>query len=205
MKVVFVLILLLSVTAFSYAQNDSEEIVVTTYYPAPYGDYTDLTAENLTVSKDAFLATDSGNVTIGTGTVSGTAKLQILGNVAFQNPAGLTTPQYTISNVKQPVDDNDVATKAYVSAAAGSQCYTSYSGSCDTVNGFNNIKTIGDWEACGNGSTQGYLILPPGSGFTCAGLAATHGSRHWFKIAYTTDARGNPTSYVEGTAVLCCK
>ncbi len=54
-----------------FAQN--EQLTITTYYPSPYGSYSELTT-----SGNTHLATASGNV--GIGTTSPVAKLQVMGN-----------------------------------------------------------------------------------------------------------------------------
>ncbi|MBU1912435.1 MAG: hypothetical protein KKB22_02735 [Candidatus Omnitrophica bacterium] len=53
----------------------AEDITLTTYYPAPYGAY-----DELTTTGNTYLATTSGNVGIGT-TTPGTYKLNVTGTV----------------------------------------------------------------------------------------------------------------------------
>ena len=53
----------------------AEDITLTTYYPAPYGVY-----DELTTTGNTYLATTSGNVGIGT-TVPGTYRLNVTGTV----------------------------------------------------------------------------------------------------------------------------
>jgi len=48
MKLLFVLILFVCIAGLSYAENE-EVIELTTYYPAPYGEYQDLQSERLSV------------------------------------------------------------------------------------------------------------------------------------------------------------
>ena len=73
MKKLLLAILVLSVANICYAADETEEITLTTYYPAPYGDY-----DELIVSGNAYLALDSGNV--GIGTMSPEEKLSIRGD-----------------------------------------------------------------------------------------------------------------------------
>ena len=57
----FVLIILVSVAC-------AEDITITTYYPSPYGNYNQLTTNQLTTTGNTSLATTSGsNVIVGTG------------------------------------------------------------------------------------------------------------------------------------------
>ena len=65
----------------------AEDITLTTYYPAPYGAY-----DELTTTGNTYLATTSGNVGIGT-TVPGTYKIKVLGTIdATTYSAGGTAP-----------------------------------------------------------------------------------------------------------------
>ena len=73
MKRILLTILVLSVASICYAADETEEITLTTYYPAPYGDY-----DELLVSGDTYLAVDSGNV--GIGTTSPEAILDVAGD-----------------------------------------------------------------------------------------------------------------------------
>lgn len=57
----------------------SEEVVLTTYYPAPYGKYNKLQAKTLTVSDNA-----------GIGTTTPVSKLSIFGSNAFSEPYAAT-------------------------------------------------------------------------------------------------------------------
>lgn len=57
----------------------SEEVVLTTYYPAPYGKYNKLQAKTLTVSDN-----------VGIGTTTPVSKLSIFGSNAFSEPYAAT-------------------------------------------------------------------------------------------------------------------
>ena len=69
-----------------FAQT-TETIQIDTYYPAPYGSYAELTT-----TSNTYLATEGGNVGIGT-TAPGSAKLAVIGgNVGI----GTTAPQASL-------------------------------------------------------------------------------------------------------------
>ncbi len=85
-----------------------EMITITTYYPAPYGVY-----RQLKTTSDTYLATDSGNV--GIGTENPQVKLHVEGRIKAYDP----------------VDDDDLATKSYVDSVAGTN-YT-FLGTCREV------------------------------------------------------------------------
>jgi len=74
MKRILLAILVLSVASICYAADETEEITLTTYYPAPFGEY-----DELSVSGNTYLAVDSGNV--GIGTSSPGEKLEVDGKV----------------------------------------------------------------------------------------------------------------------------
>jgi len=69
--VIFFMLVLFSLS-FSEEQNEEESFTITTYYPSPYGSYNELTTYS-----NAYLATSSGNV--GIGTTNPTSKLTITG------------------------------------------------------------------------------------------------------------------------------
>jgi len=64
----------------------AEDITLTTYYPAPYGAY-----DELTTTGNTYLATTSGNVGIGT-TTPGAYKLKVIGTIDTTAYSVGTTP-----------------------------------------------------------------------------------------------------------------
>jgi len=112
--VLSVVLIFLAMPAVTFAQQQ-EEITLTTYYPAPYGDYTDLSADNITVNK------------LGIGgaappAAASTDSMMVAGNINFASDASGAT-KYTIMNARTPLatdDDNTVATVGYVKAASSS-------------------------------------------------------------------------------------
>jgi len=73
---IFLVTALLAISSVSFAQSETEEITLTTYYPAPYGDYDELSADSMAVSRMSVGTTYTapadnnfiveGNVGIGT-------------------------------------------------------------------------------------------------------------------------------------------
>jgi len=70
-KKLLLAILVLSVASICYAADETEEITLTTYYPAPFGEY-----DELIVRGNTYLAIDSGSVGIGTTNPQGVLDLQ---------------------------------------------------------------------------------------------------------------------------------
>lgn len=93
----------------------AEDITLTTYYPAPYGAY-----DELTTTGNTYLATTSGNVGIGTA-APGAYKLQVIGTIdatAFSagttlGAAGTTAITYvkTVNFVAQTVTTGTITVK----------------------------------------------------------------------------------------------
>ena len=176
---IFICLILITFSMFSLnglcfaAQN--EEITLTTYYPAPYGDYTDLYADNILSAKTAIGDVD-GSGTIDSADLSAdpSVSLTVAGHIRLKS---------------DPVDNMDAATKQYVNAATGSKCYVSYINACAA--GYTNVQTIGTWGICATyasagGATIATYYSPPGGWCVNDG----HG------YAYTR--------HVVSTAVLCC-
>jgi len=107
MKRILLAILVLSVATICYAADEGEEITLTTYYPAPYGDY-----DELLVSGNTYLAVDSGNVGIGTANPQGVLDLQSTTG-AFLPPRMTEAERDDISSppagsVIYNIDDNEL-------------------------------------------------------------------------------------------------
>jgi len=67
MKYLLIIILALSITGLCYAEDETEEITLTTYYPAPYGDYDSLVVDNIqitggTLGADKVLTSDADGI-----------------------------------------------------------------------------------------------------------------------------------------------
>jgi hypothetical protein len=78
----------LSIMLFMGIYSMAEEITLTTYYPAPYGAY-----DELTTTGNAYLATTSGNaVGIGTTTVTANMALDVAGTINAEAYAVDGTP-----------------------------------------------------------------------------------------------------------------
>jgi hypothetical protein len=83
------------------------------------------------------LCIDPTGSKLGIGTNTPSQKLEVNGNIKLSG----VSPSYTISNVSAPVANSDVATKAYVDAAAVSGvCYTNFGGS-SCASGFTIVVT----------------------------------------------------------------
>lgn len=104
----------------------SESLTLSTYYPAPSGIYSKMITTNAT-----YLARDGGNV--GIGTTSPSAALEVNG---FLRLSG-ASPAFRMTNVAEPVDDSDVATKHYVDAlgGGGGSSFVGTTASVSSING----------------------------------------------------------------------
>jgi hypothetical protein len=101
-KILLVMFLSLCCTGLSHAQG-TEEIILTTYYPAPYGEY-----YSLSVGSGYVAPAEDGNLIIegkvGIGTPNPEEALHVAGKVRLG---------------ADPYDDMDAATKQYVDAQSG--------------------------------------------------------------------------------------
>lgn len=91
MKYLLIILLALSVTSFSYAADESIEL--TTYYPAPYGDYEDLYVSN--------------SLGVGTNSPDASAMLDLsaTNDIAAGTPRGFLPPvmeETEIGNISNP-------------------------------------------------------------------------------------------------------
>lgn len=155
---------IISILIFSFLLLHSncfaaDQLTITTYYPSPYGSYQELRSQRIAVgntyinnsvvcwggagagcpggSVDPGAATSvvvEGN--FGIGTIAPAEKLEVSGNIKL---SGATRK---ITNVAEPTDDSDVATKAYVDGLAGGvqwEGYTTstYNGSMGSIKGMN--------------------------------------------------------------------
>ena len=93
-KIFLVITMILSSAVFSFAQQEEEELTLTTYYPAPYGEYLDLGADRFAAGPIDF-GSDPGDVTIagnvGMGTASPQAKLDVSSTTSGFLPPRMTT------------------------------------------------------------------------------------------------------------------
>ena len=69
MKQILTIVLVLFITGISYAADEAEEITLTTYYPAPYGDYATLFADEIGINSSIV---DGFNLDVGGATLSRT-------------------------------------------------------------------------------------------------------------------------------------
>jgi len=79
----YLLAVFIVLSAVTLAHAETEEIELTTYYPAPYGDY-----EELEVKENAYLATNNtGKVGIGVSSAASPAeKLEVIGSARITSP-----------------------------------------------------------------------------------------------------------------------
>ena len=125
LTVLSVVLIFLALPVLAFAEEvQKEEITLTTYYPAPYGDYTELTVDTLYLNP----RTDTPTEWDTTGH-SGAA-----GELAYA--AGDGKLYYS----------NGSAWVAEAGGGGGGGCYVSYSGSCPT--GFTNKGSAGWWGYC---------------------------------------------------------
>ena len=163
------------------------KVELTTYYPAPTGEYTNLETTNLTSKGDTQLATTAGNVDVGSA--ANPASLTVNNTLTFAPVIGAAADQVGGSEGSMRYSSNAGGTgvggflyrnnSGWVPLdSGGGGCYISYTGSC--LSGFINKGSAGKWGACNNG---GIWIDRP-AGATCP---------------VTT------TSYDYGEAFVCCQ
>lgn len=121
--------LFISLLTSCFAQT-TETIQIDTYYPAPYGRYAELTT-----TSNTYLATDGGNVGIGTTTPS--QKLQVVGNIRVGDDAS----GYTLPNT------DGTANQVLQTDGSGIVTWKNNSLDCITIN------SGGDWAYCPSGYT----------------------------------------------------
>lgn len=150
-------------------------------------------------SGDSLCIDPAGNK-LGVGTNTPSQKLEVNGNIKL----GGASPSYTVSNVIAPVNTSDVATKAYVDAAGGTQtyslCYVQYGGSA-CASGFTSLAhytTTSGWvadNAMGTTSGAGYAFGLGGSSLVTT-LCRFYGQ-------LTTNGGGLPLCWDSMPGVTC--
>ncbi|MBI4375673.1 MAG: hypothetical protein HY549_04395 [Elusimicrobia bacterium] len=93
---------------FAFEHTASENVTLSTYYPAPSGVYTQIITTGRSI-----LARDGQNV--GIGTSSPATKLEVNGDLSLSLVGGAAI--YRVQNVGLPLLDSDAANKEYVDAA----------------------------------------------------------------------------------------
>ena len=100
----FLAVVVLACPAVTNAED--EEIILTTYYPAPYGEYERLGANSMAIGPNYVIPTAAGDLIIegnlGIGTDTPTVRLEVVGNIIADDPT----------------EDNHVATRRYVKSHA---------------------------------------------------------------------------------------
>ncbi len=110
---IFVGILLFSGLSLCFAEDS---VTITTYYPSPYGSYNELTT-----TSNTYLATDEGNV--GIGTVNPSQKLEVQGNIRASRGFMIGTNRtngFRIEMVDVTIGPLDSAGNGYRSTDLGS-------------------------------------------------------------------------------------
>ncbi|MCX5709580.1 MAG: hypothetical protein NT088_02480 [Candidatus Omnitrophica bacterium] len=173
---VMVLSLILGSPASLCHAEQPEEIVFTTYYPSPYGNYNELQTNKLAVGDtNGDGKVDASDVPPANGQIYA-ARSMIL------RPQGL--PATDVREGELVYNNADKALYLYNGAswvkqgvAGGGGCYVSYSGSCLT--GFVDKGSAGSYGAC---LYACWTSRPPGAGCVSGG-----------------------TSYHIGDARVCCQ
>jgi len=184
MKRILLVILVLSVASICYAADETEEITLTTYYPAPYGDYNELL-----VSGNTYLAVDSGNV--GIGTSSPQAQLDV-----SSTNSGFLIPRFAdhaaiVANVTSPVEGMMVYNLAgHIIEYHNGTTWIPMSG------GGGGGATFGNWVNLTSSFVWGRSYGPVATdGFIALWAVGYHGGGG--AVGYT-DSSSNPTTRVTG-------
>ena len=172
---VVLIFLALPVLAFAEEEEQKEEITLTTYYPAPYGDYTDLTVDTLYLNPRNGVPADWDDGA----------------------PGDLA---YAAGDGKLYYSNNDSAWVAEAGGGGGGGCYVSYSGSCLT--GFTNKGSAGGWGNCSAYKTS--LWIGANSHFRPAGGGCrdAYGSN---PCGWPGGIANPFSSYNVGEAIVCCQ
>ena len=174
-KHILIAVIVLAFSSLVGAQG-SEEITLTTYYPAPYGDYDELTAHKMTIGTTYPVPANDGDLTVegrvGIGTTDPQAKLDVSTTTSGFLPPRMTTSERNAiinpaegsilyNTTAQEVNFRDASNWQSLGGSGG--CYLSYSGSCLT--GFTNKGSAGSWGRCyTSGSIYRTHFRPPGGG-----------------------------------------
>jgi hypothetical protein len=138
-----------------YAQQ-GESLIITTYYPSPYGSYNELQTNRLAVG-DTDQPNRNGDIRLKAQT----------GNPTFW-PAG-TVGQFSYSSDQDSLYHYNGST--WVASGGGSICMVTYNsnvGSCSCPSGWTLKYDLGPWGGCYSHGTGWayYFSRPPGGGCT---------------------------------------
>lgn len=181
----FLCILMVLVVALATAAY-AGKVELTTYYPAPVGEY-----KNLSTTENAQFATTSGNVTVGSA--SNPAELVINNTLRLASVAGNATVQAggDEGSLRYSTDAGGTGVGGFLYrnsggwvflGGGGGGCYTAYSSAgvpATCLAGFTNEGSLGLYGACDAAETY---FSPPG------------GSCHI-----------GCTKITDGEAYLCCR
>jgi hypothetical protein len=173
----------------------------------------------LLIALNAFAANGDlivdGNLGVGTSTPG--AKVEVSGNIKLSG----ASPTYTITNVNNPINDSDVATKAYVDAA-GVRSTTGVNGSAVLTGTFSLTGDAGVYQDTGlsvalpsagtyflsgkvraawqiyNYGASGSDIAPTMTGFTTPSPNVVSSSGEYGSVYYSWNLFSHSTSGYEG-------